>query len=143
MTATLLLCHFTVDLEHSLKQWCGQQLPSVSIQSLSGLLSLSDYLGMKPPYDRRDYPAPHLVFYYFTGDIDSLTNEVSVLRAKEFGRKVPFIIMCPQNDRNLMSQLYQLPISAVVPMQEGSQRDAAILRATLEYWTGVVQLPFV
>ncbi len=142
MTSTVLLCQFPETIATACAHWCQEELPGVNIRLLDCAKDLDAYLQLQPPFEQRDFPAPHMVMAHVEQGFPPHMEVIQRIKRFDQTKKIPILVFVPSDHSTLLQDLYQLPVSAVVPLSPETDPLAAI-KDTMRYWVRVVQLPLV
>ncbi len=142
MNPILLLCGFSAALEAEVQERCKDAFPGLSFIFMNTLEDASGYLTMEPPFEDRDYPAPH--FMILQVEANHLDTELlsTLKRRKEFYR-IPIILMAEGVERAILKEAFSWLYASVVETPSEKEEKIELIVETAGYWAEIVKLPLI
>lgn len=142
MNPILLLCGITDSLTVEVQARCKNAFPGLSLIFMNTLEDASGYLTMEPPFEDRDYPAPHfMILHVEASQVD--TELLSTLkRRKEFYR-IPIILMTEGVEKAILKEAFSWLYASVVETPSDKEEKIELIVETAGYWAEIVKLPLI
>lgn len=144
MTTYLLTCQLSNTAQATIQQWVKENVAGVTVLPVPDVQAISNYLHLRPPYEQRECPAPHLLLIGHARGQEDKLKELFTLKNRESGRKLPILIWSENLTQDQVNQLYQQPMSAILMGPDAvMERDEEAIFNSLTYWLKVVKLPML